>query len=66
MRIKFEPDDNYLIGAFRDLTAALVVERLKEAKRDCMSFNTHPGDKKYNKKFSAAADLIIEYFGGED
>lgn len=66
MRIKFEPDDNLLIGAFRDLVSVLVVARLKEAKGDCMAFNTHPGDKKYNKKFKAACDLIIEYFGGED
>lgn len=66
MQIKFEPGDNILTGAFRDLVTALVVARLKEAKLDCMAFNTHPGDKKYNKKFSAAADIIIEYFGGED
>lgn len=66
MRIKFEPDDNLLIGAFRDLTSALVVARLKEAKADCMRFNKHPGDRKYNKKFNAAADVIIEYFGGKD
>ena len=65
MKIELEYDERSLIaGAIRDLTSAVVVARLKEAKRDCMAFNTHPVDKKYNKKFKAAADIVIEYFGG--
>lgn len=66
MKIEFEPDDSYLIGAMRDLTSAIVVGRLREAIRDCSSFNKHPADKAYNKKFKAAAKFIIEHFAGKD
>jgi hypothetical protein len=62
MEIKF--DGGEIGWAIRDLTSAVVVARLKEAVEDCKSFNKHPGDRKYNKKFSAACKLVIEHFGG--
>ena len=66
MKFEFEQDDWPLISAFRDVTSAIVVGRLKEAVKDCAAFDKHPGDRAYNKKFKAAAKLIIEHFGGKD
>ena len=63
MQINLKIEDS-IAWAFRDLTSAVVVTRLKECVEDSKGFQTHPGDRKYNKELTKACKFLIAHFGG--
>ena len=65
MKIEFEEhDDAAILGAISDLTAAMVVHRLKASLVD-LSKEKLPADRAYYKKYNEAAKIVIKYFGGK-
>jgi hypothetical protein len=65
MKITFDTNGE-LYGPLRDMIYAVIVSTLKESVESCNSFDDHPGDRKYNKKYKAACKIVIEHFGGKD
>ena len=63
MQINLKIEDS-IAWAFRDLTSAVVVARLKECIEDSKGRHPHPEDRKYNKQLKSACEFVIKHFGG--